>query len=89
MAALGRYGWPGDVRELRNAVERAVLLSQRDRVTAEDFPLQLTTGGSAGGPHVACIRPSVAGAHLALHTALTLPEDHAPHVVHPAIGRRY
>ncbi len=28
MAALARYKWPGNARELRNVVERAVMLAQ-------------------------------------------------------------
>lgn len=33
---LENYGWPGNIRELRNTVERAVLLSEEDAVRAED-----------------------------------------------------
>jgi len=36
---LTRYGWPGNIRELRNAVERAILLSETDSVRAEDLSL--------------------------------------------------
>lgn len=36
---LGRYTWPGNIRELRNAVERAMLLVETDRLDEADFPL--------------------------------------------------
>jgi len=36
---LQTYGWPGNIRELRNAVERAMLLAEGDRLTARDFPV--------------------------------------------------
>jgi two-component system, NtrC family, response regulator AtoC len=36
---LQAYGWPGNIRELRNAVERAMLLVEGDELTAEQFPL--------------------------------------------------
>lgn len=42
LAQLDVYDWPGNIRELRNAVERAMLLSDRDVLTPEDFTL---TGG--------------------------------------------
>ena len=46
-AALGRingYEWPGNLRELRNAIERAVILSKEDRIGAEDLPLESMNG---------------------------------------------
>jgi len=33
-----RYGWLGHVRELENAIERAVVLSRRSRIDVEDLP---------------------------------------------------
>jgi transcriptional regulator with PAS, ATPase and Fis domain len=39
MRQLQGYGWPGNIRELRNAIERAMLLTEQDTLTADDFPL--------------------------------------------------
>ena len=36
-ALLEQYPWPGNIRELRNAIERAMLLMDRDRLEPEDF----------------------------------------------------
>jgi two-component system response regulator AtoC len=36
-ALLDGYQWPGNIRELRNAIERAMLLIDRDRLEPEDF----------------------------------------------------
>src|SRR4029077_13065858 len=45
MLRLKAYGWPGNIRELRNAVERAMLLVEGDELTGDQFP----TGTAAGG----------------------------------------
>src|SRR5438094_3703605 len=39
MRKLQAYGWPGNIRELRNAVERAMLLGEDDELTTELFPV--------------------------------------------------
>ncbi|WP_262690771.1 sigma-54-dependent transcriptional regulator [Kordiimonas aestuarii] len=37
--ALRRYSWPGNIRALRHAIERAVILSEGPEFEAEDFQL--------------------------------------------------
>ena len=46
MNALQGYDWPGNVRQLENVVERAVLLSRGPRLTIEDLPPELTGSSS-------------------------------------------
>lgn len=36
------YQWPGNIRELRNAMERAVVMGNQQAVTAEDLPIANT-----------------------------------------------
>jgi DNA-binding NtrC family response regulator len=45
MRLLTEYTWPGNIRELRNAVERAMLLGGGQRLVPEDFPM--ATSGAA------------------------------------------
>jgi len=46
--ALLDHPWPGNIRELRHAVERAVLLAMDDHVRAHDLGLVTPTEGSGG-----------------------------------------
>jgi DNA-binding NtrC family response regulator len=46
--ALERHSFPGNVRELRNLVERLVILSPADAITAEDVAAALGMGTSPG-----------------------------------------
>jgi DNA-binding NtrC family response regulator len=39
-AELERYPWPGNIRELRNVIERAVLLSAGDEIPPENLALE-------------------------------------------------
>ncbi|WP_027172931.1 sigma-54 dependent transcriptional regulator [Methylobacterium sp. 10] len=38
MSLLSRYGWPGNVRQLENALFRAVVLADSDELTVAEFP---------------------------------------------------
>jgi len=46
MARLRGYKWPGNIRELENAIERAVLLSRGDEITEEDLPEEIMASSS-------------------------------------------
>ena len=50
LACLAQYDWPGNIRELENAMERAVVIGSSDRILAEDLPetvLESAKGGAA------------------------------------------
>lgn len=60
---LESYAWPGNIRELRNVVERAVIIAEHDvigpndlptRLVAEEVPVAHVPGRAAG--HVATLR---------------------------------
>ncbi len=40
LALLKRYRWPGNIRELRNVIERAVLLAEGGDITNEHLPVE-------------------------------------------------
>jgi DNA-binding NtrC family response regulator len=46
MEALTRHPWPGNIRELRNVVERSVLLSEGRTLTPDTLPPDLTGQGN-------------------------------------------
>jgi DNA-binding NtrC family response regulator len=35
------YSWPGNVRQLESAIERAILLAENDKITLEDLPTEV------------------------------------------------
>ena len=47
LAALGSYAWPGNIRELRNVLERAVLLSDARELSARDLIFEASVAPSA------------------------------------------
>lgn len=47
---LYKYNWPGNVRELQHTIERAVILSTGDTLTADDFNLSSTPNSKAAIP---------------------------------------
>lgn len=41
LQALVAYDWPGNARELNNAIERAIIMSKGGRITKSDLPLDI------------------------------------------------
>jgi transcriptional regulator with GAF, ATPase, and Fis domain len=52
LACLRQYDWPGNIRELENAMERAVVIGNSEKIFAEDLPEGLHEGqsGMASAP---------------------------------------
>lgn len=45
--AMNKYSWPGNIRELRNVIERAVLLCRGEKIGIEHLPPNLLNSQSA------------------------------------------
>jgi DNA-binding NtrC family response regulator len=45
MSLLVGYPWPGNIRELRNALDRAVTLAPGDSIGRDDLPPRIQTAG--------------------------------------------
>jgi DNA-binding NtrC family response regulator len=74
-AAISAYAWPGNIRELRHAIERAMILSQSDMLAAEDFQLDSGNHSNANQPAQSSLAPpnsSITQANSA--TELTMPK---------------
>ena len=41
LTILERYAWPGNIRELRNTIERMAILSPEDRITVAAVPVEI------------------------------------------------
>src|SRR4029077_18247077 len=75
-AGLTAYTWPGNVREMRNLIERAVLLAEQDVLDLADFD-------SLRAPGV--VEPS--GHMFDLHPEGVILEDVEKHLVVQALER--
>ena len=73
VAAMRAYHWPGNIRELRNCVERAVVLSQDEWLDAHELALShLASAGDTG---------RIGVARAAAFTPTTLDEMERQHVM--------
>ena len=72
LAALRSYSWPGNVRQLRNTLERAVLLANDGRITTAELPPEIVSPAVAFRPAMAAA-PDASGAVAAGQPALVQP----------------
>jgi transcriptional regulator with PAS, ATPase and Fis domain len=47
---LQNYDWPGNIRELRNAIERVMILAEGNLVAAKYLPIRISEGGALPVP---------------------------------------
>ena len=48
--ALKSYSWPGNVRQLKNTLERAVILSNNGKITVNELPPEVVRPGATAAP---------------------------------------
>ena len=44
LTAMERYDWPGNIRELKNAMERSLVLARKDVIDVADLPEEVASG---------------------------------------------
>jgi DNA-binding NtrC family response regulator len=69
--ALRLYHWPGNVRQLKNCLERAVILSNNGRITLSELPPEVTRP-AVPAPAMTTVAPAVAG-EVPVPAAAVLP----------------
>jgi DNA-binding NtrC family response regulator len=55
-----KYPWPGNIRELRNVIERAVILGKGDRVSLENLPGSIREEAGTNSVHSYNLRENLA-----------------------------
>ncbi|MDP8223642.1 MAG: sigma-54 dependent transcriptional regulator [Candidatus Lernaella stagnicola] len=52
MILLTHYHWPGNIRELQNVIERAVVLTSRERISLDQLPHDITGSAESATPRL-------------------------------------
>lgn len=77
---LGEYAFPGNVRELQNAMERAVAFCHGDLIRLEHLPARMRAGSAASGPSAPF--PGIPGGLLTGDTLPPLAEVERRYIEH-------
>ena len=71
IARLNEYAWPGNIRELRNAIERAVMLCSNGKIEAHDLSLSAPlTAATKPGAELSASDPPLSEPRLRIIDAL-------------------
>ena len=74
LARIRAYPWPGNLRELRNTIERAVIMAKGKKIGLEDLPLELS------GQNAAEANGNGDGASLEIGSLISLEELEEAHL---------
>lgn len=55
--AMVKYPWPGNIRELKNMLERAMIFAREKRLGKSDFPMELFLGPDGSQHHMFVLPP--------------------------------
>jgi DNA-binding NtrC family response regulator len=64
MTRLQQHDWPGNIRELKNTIERAMILSTMDQLGAEALPLDLIDESAGETSPASVLKLTRKGVHL-------------------------
>ncbi|MGB7202397.1 MAG: sigma 54-interacting transcriptional regulator [Pyrinomonadaceae bacterium] len=73
MRALVNYDWPGNVRQLENAIERAVIIASGRQIEIDDLPETVATGADEASAHAREARAFAAANGSGTGIAIELP----------------
>ena len=77
---LEDYDWPGNVRQLRNVIEKMVVLASGSKLTAEDLPFEIT-GAKDERPKTEDVRRPPTASCQPPTTVSTLAEGEREHIL--------
>jgi DNA-binding NtrC family response regulator len=78
LALLAAFRWPGNVRQLENAIFRAVVLAEGEEIGLSEFPQVAAQAGNDAGETVLEPSPTMAAAWPDARDALEIPELTVP-----------
>src|SRR6478736_349011 len=86
MARLSQLDWPGNIRQLENAVYRAVVMSESDQLGLADFPQAQAASPPASEPHSQHREPLILDAGFHSTAPATVSGNEIPIAPLPSAG---